>query len=66
MMTFDDCILDLFEKELITESTAIAYCTNRAVVNRGIDAIKKVRGEQTTVLGTLEVDKSYGKAVPKR
>jgi twitching motility protein PilT len=66
MMTFDDCILDLFEKELITESTAIAYCTNRAVVNRGIDAIKKVRGEQTAVLGTLEVDKSYGKAVPKR
>jgi len=66
MMTFDDCILDLFEKELITESTAIAYCTNRAVVNRGIDAIKKIRGEQTTVLGTLEVDKSYGKAVPKR
>lgn len=66
MMTFDDCILDLFEKELITESTAIAYCTNRAVVNRGIDAIKKVRGEQTTALGTLEVDKSYGKAIPKR
>lgn len=66
MMTFDDCILDLFEKDLITESTAIAYCTNRAVVNRGIDAIKKVRGEQTTVIGTLEVDKSYGKAVPKR
>jgi twitching motility protein PilT len=66
MMTFDDCILDLFEKNLITESTAIAYCTNRAVVNRGIDAIKKVRGEKTTVLGALEVDKSYGKAVPKR
>lgn len=66
MMTFDDCILDLFDKELITENTAIAYCTNRAIVNRGIDAIKKVRGEQTTVLGTLEVDKSYGKAIPKR
>lgn len=66
MMTFDDCILDLFDKELITESTAIAYCTNRAVVNRGIDAIKKIRGEQTTALGTLEVDKSYGKAIPKR
>jgi twitching motility protein PilT len=66
MMTFDDCILDLFDKNLITENTAIAYSTNRAIVNRGIDAIKKIRGEQTTNISTLEVDKSYGKAVPKR
>jgi twitching motility protein PilT len=66
MMTFDDCILDLFEKGLITDSTAIAFSTNRAIVNRGIDAIKKTHGEQTTVIGTLEVDKSYGKSGPKR
>jgi twitching motility protein PilT len=66
MMTFDDCILDLFEKGLITDSTAIAFSTNRAIVNRGIDAIKKTRGEQTTVISTLEVDKSYGKSGPKR
>ena len=56
-----DCIIDLFEKGLITEDTAIAYASNRAIVNRGIDAIKNVRGEKTTDLGTLEVDKSYGK-----
>jgi twitching motility protein PilT len=61
MMTFDDCIIDLFDKNLITEQTAIAFSTNRAIVNRGIDAIKKTRGDQTTVIGTLEVDKSYGK-----
>jgi hypothetical protein len=30
-------------------------------VNRGIDALKSARGEKTTDLGTLEVDKSYGK-----
>ena len=62
MMTFDDCFMDLFDKNLITENTAMAYATNRAIVNRGIDAIKKTRGEQTTNIGTLEVDRLYGKA----
>jgi twitching motility protein PilT len=61
MISFDQCIIDLFAKGLITEDTAIAYASNRANVNRGIDAIKNVRGEKTTDLGTLEVDKSYGK-----
>ncbi|MEN6420565.1 MAG: ATPase, T2SS/T4P/T4SS family, partial [Smithella sp.] len=62
MMTFDDCIIDLFDKSLIAENTAMAYSTNRAIVNRGIDAIKKGRGQQTTNIGTLEVDKGYGRA----
>ena len=61
MITFDDCIIDLFDKGLITENTAIAFATNRAIVNRGVDAIKKGRGEQTSVIENLEVDKSYGK-----
>jgi len=64
MVTFDHCIISLFEQGLITEETAIAYASNRANVNRGIDSIKNVRGEKTTDLGTLEVDKSYGK--PKK
>ncbi len=64
MITFDYCIIDLFTKGLITEETAIAYASNRANVNRGIDAIKNARGERTTDLGKLEVDKSYGK--PKK
>lgn len=61
MMTFDDCIIDLYNKDFITENTAIAFATNRAIVNRGIDAIRKTRGEQTSNLGTLEVDRTYGK-----
>ena len=61
MITFDYCIVDLFEKGLITEDTAISYASNRASVNRGIDSIKNVRGEKTTNLGTLEVDNLYGK-----
>ena len=60
MMTFDDCIIDLYNKDFITENTAIAFATNRAIVNRGIDAIRKTRGEQTSNLGTLEVDRTYG------
>jgi twitching motility protein PilT len=61
MITFDDCIIELFEKGLITEKTAIAFATNRAIVNRGVDAIKTTRGDQTAVIENLEVDKSYGK-----
>jgi twitching motility protein PilT len=64
MITFDYCILDLFAKGLITEDTAIAYASNKANVNREIDTLKSTRGEKTTDLGTLEVDKLYGK--PKK
>ncbi|MGA3282174.1 MAG: PilT/PilU family type 4a pilus ATPase [Smithella sp.] len=61
MMSFDDCIIELFEKDLITEDTAITYASNRATVGRGIDSIKKTRGEKTSSIGKLEVDKLYGK-----
>ena len=60
MVTFDNCIIDLYEKGLITEDTAKAYASNRSNVGRGIDAIKNARGEKTTDLGKLEVDRSYG------
>ncbi len=61
MVTFDNCIVDLFQKGLITEETAKAYASNRSNVGRGIDAIKNARGEKTTDIGKLEVDRSYGK-----
>jgi twitching motility protein PilT len=61
MITFDNCIVDLYDKGLIAEETAKAYATNRANVGRGIDAIKSVRGEKTSDLNKLEVDRSYGK-----
>lgn len=65
MMTFDDCIINLFSQGIISENTAIAYSTNRAVVNRGLDIVKKTRGEQTTTIDSLEVDRSYGKKKPE-
>src|SRR5947209_15512524 len=48
--TFDMAIMELFEQGLITEDTALLYCTNKGVMTRGIDTIKKSRGESTTTL----------------
>lgn len=61
MVTFDNCVVDLYEKGSITEETARAYASNRSNVGRGIDAIKSARGEKTTDLDSLEVDNTYGK-----
>ena len=61
MITFDGCIVDLYDKGLITEDTARTYASNRSNVGRGLDAIKSARGEKTTDLDRLEVDNMYGK-----
>lgn len=47
MLTFDDHMIDLYRDNLITEETAIAYCSRRGVVSRGIDSVKSERGEST-------------------
>jgi twitching motility protein PilT len=65
MITFDDYIVELYQKELISEETARAYATNKGVVGRGIDAVKSVKGEKTTELGKLSIDQEYGKPKPK-
>jgi twitching motility protein PilT len=61
MVTFDDYIVDLFSKGLVSEETAKAYASNKGIVGRGIDQVKSSRGQATTDIGKLEVDKSYGK-----
>src|SRR5206468_5297935 len=38
--TFDHAALEAFEQGLITEETAMLYCTKRSVVARGIDNVK--------------------------
>jgi twitching motility protein PilT len=63
MMTFDDCIVGLYEKGLITEETAMAYASQKGVVGRGIDSIKSSRGEATTDIKDLKVDHEYGKTI---
>lgn len=53
--TFDYSCLEAFENGHITEETAVQYCTKRSVVTRGIDNIRKARGEPTTPLAGLRL-----------
>ena len=61
MITFDDYIVELFSKDQISEETGKAYASNKGIVGRGIDSVKSSRGQATTDIGKLEVDKSYRK-----
>src|SRR5437773_1344292 len=54
-------IVGMFDQGLITEETALLYCTNKGVVTRGLDKIKKTRGENTSSLTGLSLDVEYGK-----
>ena len=61
--TFDFSSLEGYEKGIITEETALLYCTKRGVVTRGIDNVKKTRGESTTTMNSLRM--KAGAAVGK-
>ncbi len=63
MMTFDQCIGEHYKNGLITEETALGYASHKAVVGREIDSIKAAKGEKTTSIEGLEVDKEYGKTM---
>jgi twitching motility protein PilT len=60
-ITFDDHIIELYERGLITEEVAQAYASRRAIVNRGMDQIKSSRGEKTTDIDGLQIDAEYAK-----
>jgi len=53
--TFDQSSLEAFENGTINEETALLYCTKRGPVTRGIDNIKKGRGESTTDISSLRM-----------
>ncbi|MBW2439210.1 MAG: PilT/PilU family type 4a pilus ATPase [Deltaproteobacteria bacterium] len=63
MVTFDHHLVGLYEEGLITQETAMAYASQRGIVGRGIDAIKSSRGEKTTDIEKLEIDRAYNKAL---
>ena len=54
-------MMELYEQGFVTEETALLYCTNKGVVTRAIDKIKKTRGESTTSVTGLSLDSHYGK-----
>ena len=53
--TFDNACLEAYEQGIITEDTALLYCTKSSVVSRGIDNIKKERGELNATAGSLRM-----------
>ncbi|MCH7649689.1 MAG: PilT/PilU family type 4a pilus ATPase [Nitrospinae bacterium] len=59
MWTFDQHIVKLYVEGQISEETARAYATRRAVVARGIDTIKAGKGEKTTDIEGLAMDEKY-------
>jgi twitching motility protein PilT len=59
--TFDHAALDAFEHGRITEETALLYCTRRSIVSRGIDNVKKRRGESTSDVSSLRMRTSDDK-----
>ncbi len=61
MRTFDKNILDWFQAGLITEEVAIGYASRRNVVKRGLDQIKSSRGEKTSDIEGLSMDREYGR-----
>ncbi|MCK9293602.1 MAG: PilT/PilU family type 4a pilus ATPase [Desulfobulbaceae bacterium] len=56
MTTFDQYILQLYEKGLVTEETAMAYCSRKSAMGRGLDMIKSAKGETTTGITGLSME----------
>jgi twitching motility protein PilT len=56
MRTFDQHILELYEAKIITEETALSYCSYKNEISRGLDTIKATRGEATSTLSGLAME----------
>jgi twitching motility protein PilT len=63
MTTFDDFLVSLYEQGLITQENALAYASRKGVTGRGIDTVKAARGEATTDIDTLQMDREYEKNI---
>jgi twitching motility protein PilT len=53
--TFDSSAVEAYDQGVITEESAILYCSKRGPVSRAIDNLKKSRGESTTQLNGLRM-----------
>ena len=54
-------MIDLFTRGLISEESAMLNATTKGAVSRGIDKVKKERGEDTSGIAGLTIDLEYGK-----
>jgi twitching motility protein PilT len=57
--TFDYSAMEAYEQGKVTEETALLYCTKRGPVTRGMDNIKKARGENTTNISALRMKAAF-------
>ncbi|WP_028585698.1 type IV pilus twitching motility protein PilT [Desulfogranum mediterraneum] len=57
MRTFDQHLLELFESGMITEESALSYSSHRSEIKRGLDTIKSSRGERTSDINELHMEK---------
>jgi len=62
--TFDHACMEAYEDGTISEETALLYCTKRSVVSRGIDNVRKGRGEMATSIGALRMKAAPNEAPP--
>jgi twitching motility protein PilT len=62
--TFDTACLEAYKKGIVTEETALLYCSKRGHVTRGIDNIKKSRGEITSSISDLRMSTPPSGAKP--
>jgi twitching motility protein PilT len=53
--TFDQSCLEAYERGIITEETAVLFASRRGPVTRGIDNIKKRRGQNTSNVDDLRM-----------
>jgi len=62
--TFDHACLEAYDQGIITEETAMLYCTKRSVVSRGLDNTKKGRGEIVSTVGSLRMKSAPNESPP--
>jgi len=55
--TFDQHIARLYRDGVIGEEVAFTYCSDRSALRRAVDEIKGARGEATSDLGELEMER---------
>lgn len=60
--TFDSACLEAYEENIINEETALLFASKRGWVARGIDNIKKKRGEDVSAFSELKMKASEREA----
>lgn len=60
MTTFDLYLMDLYQKDYITEEMAMLNASDKSRLKQMIDRVKASKGEKVTDIQGLELDLDYG------